>query len=112
MQISTRHTPSFGVARCALGPNEPVKIEAGAMMAMAGVVLEAKAEGGILKSLKRAALGGESFFVTTAHASPQGGWIDVAGAPPRGPDVGRTRRSARHVRLEGFVARVGIVGLA
>lgn len=82
MQITTRHTPSFGVARCALGPNEPVKIEAGAMMAMAGVVLEAKAEGGILKSLKRAALGGESFFVTTAHASPQGGWIDVAARLP------------------------------
>ncbi len=82
MQIMTRHTPSFGVARCALGPNEPVKIESGAMMAMAGVQLEARAEGGVLKSLKRAALGGESFFVTTATASPQGGWIDIAARLP------------------------------
>ena len=38
-------------------------------MAMsAGVVLASKAEGGIMKSLKRAALGGESFFVSTYTA--------------------------------------------
>ena len=79
MEITTRHTPSFGVARLALGPSETVRVEAGAMMAMsAGVVLEAKAEGGLMKSLKRAALGGESFFVTTYIAPQQGGFVDIA----------------------------------
>jgi uncharacterized protein (TIGR00266 family) len=79
MQVTTRQTPSFGVARLTLAGGQPVRVEAGAMMAMAsGMMLEAKAEGGIMKSLKRAALGGESFFLSTYIAPPQGGWVDVA----------------------------------
>ncbi len=83
MQITTRQTPAFGVARLALAANEPVRVEAGAMMAMsAGVVLESKMEGGFMKSIKRAALGGESFFVNTYTAPAQGGWVDVAARLP------------------------------
>ena len=83
MQVQTRQGPAYGVARLTLGPNEPVKVEGGAMMAMsAGVTLAAKAEGGIMKSLKRAALGGESFFVSTYTAPPQGGFVDVAARLP------------------------------
>ena len=79
MQIEIRNAPAFGIARLTLEPNETVRAEAGAMMATSdGVVLEAKAEGGVLKSLKRAALGGESFFLTTYKAPPQGGFVDVA----------------------------------
>jgi uncharacterized protein (TIGR00266 family) len=49
------------------------------MMAMsAGVTLQSKAEGGVLKSLKRAALGGESFFVSSYTAPANGGFVDVA----------------------------------
>ena len=83
MQITTRQTPAFGVARLALAANEPVRAEAGAMMAMSGgVVLESKMEGGFMKSIKRAALGGESFFVNTYTAPAQGGWVDVAARLP------------------------------
>jgi uncharacterized protein (TIGR00266 family) len=83
MQITTRHTPSFGVARLQLEGGEFVKVESGAMMAMsAGVELNAKAEGGIFKSLKRAAVGGESFFVTTYVAPSGGGFVDVAARLP------------------------------
>ena len=79
MRIETRHTPAFGIARCTLSGGESVKVEAGAMMAMSmGMNLQSKAEGGVFKSLKRAALGGESFFLTTYHAPEQGGWVDVA----------------------------------
>ena len=79
MKIEIRNAPAFGVARLTLDPNEQVRAEAGAMMSTSdGVVLEAKAEGGVLKSLKRAALGGESFFLTTYKAPPQGGFVDVA----------------------------------
>ncbi len=79
MRIETRHTPSFGIGRCTLGGGESVKVEAGAMMAMStGMNLQSKAEGGVFKSLKRAALGGESFFLTTYNAPDQGGWVDVA----------------------------------
>jgi uncharacterized protein (TIGR00266 family) len=48
----------------------------------AGVVLQAKAEGGVMAGIKRAALGGGSFFVTTYTAPAQGGWVDVAGVLP------------------------------
>ena len=82
MQIQTRQGPAYGVARITLGPNEPVRVESGAMMAMsANVTLQAKAEGGVLKSLKRAALGGESFFVSTYTAPAEGGFVDVAARP-------------------------------
>lgn len=48
----------------------------------AGVTLQAKAEGGLMAGLKRSVLSGESFFVTTYTAPPQGGWVDVASALP------------------------------
>ena len=35
MEVQFRHQPSFSVARILLGPNEPLRAEAGAMMAMA-----------------------------------------------------------------------------
>lgn len=79
MEITTRHTPAYGVARLTLAAGESVRAESGAMMAMsAGVELAAKAEGGVMKSLKRAALGGESFFIATYTAPSQGGFVDVA----------------------------------
>src|SRR5690606_22820623 len=79
VQVRTRHTPSFGVARLVLAPGEPVQVESGAMLASSyGVTVEARAQGGFLKSLARAALGGESFFVSTYTAPQQGGWVDVA----------------------------------
>jgi len=83
MEVAVRQGPAFGVARLNLAAGEPVRVEAGAMMAMsAGVTLEAKAEGGIMKSLKRAALGGESFFISTYTAPAQGGFVDVAARLP------------------------------
>lgn len=83
MEIATRHTPAYGVARLTLAGSESVRVESGAMMAMSGgVTLQSKAEGGIMKSLKRAALGGESFFVATYTAPPQGGFVDVAARLP------------------------------
>ncbi len=83
MEIATRHTPAYGVARLTLAGGEQVRVESGAMMAMsAGVTLSSKAEGGIMKSLKRAALGGESFFVSTYTAPAEGGFVDVAARLP------------------------------
>ena len=83
MQVQTRQGPAYGVARITLAGGESVKVESGAMMAMsAGVTLHSKAEGGVLKSLKRAALGGESFFVSTYTAPGEGGFVDVAARLP------------------------------
>lgn len=83
MEVQTRQGPSFGVARIIMGPGERIKAEAGAMMATTPTVtVEARAEGGVMRSLKRAALGGESFFVTSYIAPADGGWVDVAARLP------------------------------
>lgn len=83
MQVTVRQGPAYGVARLELSGGESARVESGAMMAMSpGVTLQSKAEGGIMKSLKRAALGGESFFVSTYTASAQGGFVDVAARLP------------------------------
>ncbi|MGH3991467.1 MAG: TIGR00266 family protein [Pseudonocardiaceae bacterium] len=83
MQVHTRHTPSCGVARLRLGPGEVVRAESGAMLATSyGVGIEARPQGGLLTSLARAALGGESALVFTYTAPAQGGWVDVAPALP------------------------------
>ncbi len=39
-------------------------------------------EGGVLKSLKRSVLGGESLFISTYTAPAEGGWVDVAAKLP------------------------------
>ncbi len=83
MEITVRHAPSFAVARAALAPNEAIRVEAGAMLATSGdVSFESKMQGGLVGSLKRAALGGESFFMTTFTAGAHGGWVDVAASLP------------------------------
>lgn len=79
MQVRTRHTPSYGVARLVLAPGEPVRVESGAMLATSyGVTVLSRAQGGLLKSLARAAFGGDSLLVATYTAPQQGGWVDVA----------------------------------
>lgn len=83
MNIEVRHGPAFGVARCQLAPNESLRAESGAMMATsAGVTIEARMQGGLMKGLKRSVLGGESLFVTTYTAPAEGGWVDVAANLP------------------------------
>lgn len=83
MEIAIRHAPSFAVARCTLAGAETVRAESGAMMAHSeGVDIQAAMQGGLMKSLRRGVLGGESFFITTYTAPPEGGWVDVAARLP------------------------------
>jgi uncharacterized protein (TIGR00266 family) len=83
MNIEIRHSPSFAIARCSLNGGEQLKCESGAMSATsAGVEVEAKMQGGLMKGLKRSVLGGESLFMTTLTAPATGGWVDVAARLP------------------------------
>jgi len=83
MDVTIRHNPGFAIGRVGLAPGEAVKVESGAMAAHSdGVTLQSEMSGGFLKSLKRAALGGESLFVTTYTAPSAGGWVDVASTLP------------------------------
>jgi uncharacterized protein (TIGR00266 family) len=79
MDIEIIHRPSYSLAIAKLTPNERIRAEAGAMVSMSGdVQIETKAEGGILKSLGRAVLGGESFFQNFFVASAAGGEVTLA----------------------------------
>lgn len=83
MQTHIRHNPSFAVARLFLAPGEPVRLESGAMMTHSPTVtLASNTGGGVMAGLKRSLLSGESFFVTTATAGPQGGFLDVSAVLP------------------------------
>ena len=83
MDVQIRHTPSFAVARCTLTGGETMRAESGAMMATSdGVAIEASMQGGLVKSLKRSVLGGESLFITTYTAPSRGGWVDCAARLP------------------------------
>ena len=66
-----------------LAHGDQIRAEAGGMMFMTdSIEMDAKMEGGLLKSLKRATLGGESLFITTYTAPTEGGWVDVAANLP------------------------------
>lgn len=72
-----------------------MKAESGAMMAMSSSMnLEAKADGGVFKSLKRATLGGESIFISSYTASSSGGFVDVAARLPGDIFVHEVRNDA------------------
>ena len=82
MDVDIQFSPSFALAVITLAPGGEIKAEAGAMTSMSGdVEIETKAQGGIMKGLKRQVLGGESFFINTFR-SPQGGELTVAPALP------------------------------
>lgn len=79
MEVEILYRPSYSLGVVKLSPNEQIRAEAGAMVSMSeGVALETKAEGGLLKSLGRAILGGESFFQNVFRAPPQGGEVTFA----------------------------------
>jgi uncharacterized protein (TIGR00266 family) len=83
MQVEVMYRPSYSIARVQLTPNEGIQTETGAMVGMsAGVTVETQMRGGLLKSLARSVLGGESFFINTLRAPAQGGEVMLAPTLP------------------------------
>lgn len=83
MQTEIMYRPSYSLAVVKLQPNESLRVEAGAMVSMSdGITLETKAAGGILASLTRSLLAGESFFMNEYRAPAAGGTITLAPALP------------------------------
>jgi len=105
MEIQVQYRPSYSLAVARLAANEAIQVEAGSMVGMsAGMTLETKAKGGILKSLARSMLGGESFFVNTYHAPAQGGEIMLAPALPGDLFVRQMRGETLLVQSGAYVA--------
>ncbi len=87
MDATIDHRPSFALLTVDLEAGEAVRAEAGAMVGKDdGIAVETGASGGLLGSLKRSVLGGESFFQNTFTAETAG---SVSLAPPLPGDVVR-----------------------
>ena len=79
MEIDIQHRPSYSLAIVKLAANERIRADSGAMVSYTdGLEIETKAEGGFLKSLGRAVLGGESFFQNFWKAGSSGGELTLA----------------------------------
>jgi uncharacterized protein (TIGR00266 family) len=82
MDVQIEFSPSFALAVIRIPSGGAIKAEAGAMTSMSGdVEIETKAQGGLLKGLKRSVLGGESFFINT-FTSSGGGELTVSPTLP------------------------------
>ncbi|MDS0280572.1 TIGR00266 family protein [Haloarcula onubensis] len=69
MEHEISHRPSYAQLTLSLDAGETVRAEAGAMVSQSGdIEIQTRAEGGLLKSLSRSMLGGESFFMNTFTA--------------------------------------------
>src|SRR4030042_544999 len=83
MKVEILYKPSYSMANVKLEGSEKITVEAGSMVAMSkDVQVETKMKGGLLKSLARSVLGGESFFINTYQAGSGGGEIDLAPTLP------------------------------
>lgn len=83
MQHKILYRPSFAMAHVELAAGETIRTEAGAMVGMsAHLRLESKMQGGLLASLGRAMLAGESLFQSTYTADGAPGEILLAPATP------------------------------
>ena len=83
MQNEILYRPSYSLLRLIMEPGESVQAEAGAMVSMTpNVQVQTAAKGGLLGGLKRAVLGGESFFINTFTCTASQGELTLAPGLP------------------------------
>jgi uncharacterized protein (TIGR00266 family) len=93
VQNNIVYRPSYSLLQLLMDAGESIRAESGAMVSMTpNVQIETAARGGILGGLKRAVLGGESFFMNTFTC--QGGPGEMTLAPSLPGDM-------MHVPLAG-----------
>lgn len=82
-QFNIFGSPDFAMLDVDLQPNEKMVAESGAMVAMSSnMQIKTSSRGGVLKGLKRAVLGGESFFQNTYWPEGGPGRIHFAAGAP------------------------------
>ena len=83
MKVEILYRPSYSLACVKLSSGEQITAEAGAMVSMSpNIQVDTKMKGGLLKSLARSVLGGESFFINHFLAVGQPGEINLAPTLP------------------------------
>jgi uncharacterized protein (TIGR00266 family) len=105
MQTEILYQPSYALTRVQLDPHEPIRVEGGAMVSMdPHIRVETSASGGVFRSLRRAAFGGESFFLTTFSADESGGEVTLAPSLPGDMAVFKLAGEEYKVQSGSFVA--------
>lgn len=83
MKVNILYKPSYSLADVSLDGGEKIVAESGSMVAMStDIEVQTKMKGGLMKSLARSVLGGESFFINTFQAGSRGGQIQFAPTLP------------------------------
>ncbi|WP_028473047.1 TIGR00266 family protein [Nocardioides alkalitolerans] len=103
MQTEVLYRPAYPAAKLTLAAGESVRAESGAMLAMSGVDITTSAQGGVMKGLRRAVLGGESFFMNTFTAQTDGAELYVAPSLP-GDVVSWSINGPLYVQSGSFLA--------
>ncbi len=83
MKVDILYKPSYSLADVSLEGGESIVVESGAMVGMStDLQVETRMKGGLIQSLARSMLGGESFFMNTYKAASAGGRIQLAPTMP------------------------------
>lgn len=105
MQIELKYRPSYSLGIVQLDPGETLQVEGGSMVSMsADISIKTQARGGLLKSLGRSLLGGESFFQNAFQAGPNGGEVTVAPALPGDLYIAELQGESLMVQSGSYVA--------
>lgn len=105
MKTEILYQPAYSMTRVTLDPHEQVRVEGGAMVSMdPHISVETGATGGFLRSIKRATLGGESFFMTTYTGDETGGELMLAPSLPGDMAVFELSNHELKVQSGSFVA--------
>ena len=105
MRTEILYQPAYALTRVNLDPHEQIRVEGGAMVSMdPHISVETSASGGIFRSIKRAAFGGESFFMTTYAGDETGGEIMLAPSLPGDMSVFEMSGEEMKVQSGSFVA--------
>ncbi len=82
MDYEIQYGPAYALGIIRLRSGEKIQAEAGAMVSMSDTIaISTGVQGGLFKGLKRAVLGGESFFINTFEAR-DAGEVTIAAALP------------------------------
>ncbi len=105
MKVEILYKPSYSMAKVSMESSERITVEAGSMVAMSNdIQVETRMKGGLLKSLARSVLGGESFFINTYQAGSSGGEIDLAPTLPGDIFTMEVKNEAYMVQSGSFLA--------
>lgn len=112
MQIDIRYQPAYSLAIVALGPDESVQAEAGAMVSMsANLEVDTAMKGGLLGAVTRSVLGGETLFANTFTSRGGPGEITLAPSLPGDIATMTMNNETLYVQSGSFLASVPAINL-